>query len=315
VLIYLLKRFFSIIVTLFIASILIFAITQLLPGDVAQMILGEWATPETLAALRESLGLDQPVYIRYLGWMTGVLQGDLGESLSITGVRIADLLLDRSINSIFLAVIASLVVVPLSLILGGIAGIRKNSWLDKFISLSSIVAISIPEFVSGILLILLFSLTLGLLPSASSIDPEFGLWSQIDKLILPIMTLSLVLLGYIARMTRASFIDVASSNFVKTALLKGLTDWQIITRHMLRNALIPSITVVAMNVGWMIGGLVVVESLFAYPGLGGLVLYAIIQRDVPLIQNTVLFVVTAYMVLNLIADILYMLVNPRIRYR
>lgn len=314
-LVYLLKRFASIFITLFVASILIFAITQLLPGDVAQMILGEWATEETLAALRESLGLNLPVHVRYLDWMADVFHGDLGESLSITGVQISDLLIDRSVNSLFLALIASVVVIPISLALGSMAGIRKDSWLDKLISLSSMAAISIPEFVSGVLLILVFSLGLGWLPSASSIDPEMSLIAQMDKMILPIATLSFVLLGYIARMTRASVIDVASANYIKTALFKGLSDRKIITRHILRNALIPSITVIAMNVGWMIGGLVVVESVFAYPGLGSLLLYGIVQRDVLLIQDTALFIVTVYMVLNLTADILYMFVNPRIRYQ
>ncbi len=312
---YLLKRLFSIVITLFIASVLIFSITQLLPGDVAQMILGQHATPETLAALRVKLGLNDPAYQRFFMWLAGVFRGDLGESLSISGVRISDLLIDRSENSFFLAFIASVIVIPISLAFGAWAGINKGKFIDKLISLSSMVAISIPEFVSGILFILVFSLWLGVLPSASSIDPNLPLWMQLDAVVLPIMTLSLVLLGYIVRMTRASVIDSASSNYVKTALFKGLSDNQIIVRHILPNALIPSITVIAMNVGWMIGGLVVVETVFAFPGLGSLLLYAIVQRDVTLIQNTSLLVVTVYMFLNLLADILYMFVNPRIRYQ
>ena len=314
-LLYLFKRFFSILVSLFVASVLIFVIIQLLPGDVAQMILGQYATPETLDALRKSMRLYDPIHVRYWDWIAGVLQGDLGDSLSIKGVRIADLLSDRGGKSFFLAFFATVVVVPLSIALGAVAGIRKNTWVDKLISLSSMAAISIPEFVSGVLLILVFSLFLNVLPSASSLDPEISIWSQMDKLVLPIMTLSLVLLGYMARMTRASVIDVASSNYVKTAVFKGLSDRRIIVSHILRNALIPSITIIAMNVGWMIGGLVVVESVFAYPGLGSLLLYSIVQRDVPLIQDTALFIVAAYMGLNFLADILNMLVNPRLRCR
>ncbi len=310
---FLLKRLVSIVATMFVASLMIFAITQLLPGDVAQMILREFATPESLAALREQLGLTQPVHVRYLEWMLGALRGDLGESLSITGARVADLLADRVVNSLVLALVASVVVTPLSILMGALAGIRRSTWADRLISLTSMVAISVPEFVSGVLLILLFSLTLGVLPSASNLDPGVGYLAQADRLILPILTLSLVVLGYIARMTRASFIDALGSNYAKTALLKGLNDRQIIFRHVLPNALIPSVTVIAMNIGWMIGGLVVVESVFAYPGLGSLLLYGIVQRDVPLIQGTALFVVAAYMVLNFVADVLYIYLNPRLR--
>jgi peptide/nickel transport system permease protein len=314
VLFFLLKRFLSITATLLVASIMIFAITQLLPGDVAQMILREFATPESLAALREKLGLNEPALTRYVGWMLDAIRGNLGESLSITGARVSTLLADRVMNSLVLATVASVVVIPISILLGSIAGIRKNTWVDRIISLTSMVAISVPEFVSGVLFILFFSLTLGLLPSASNLDPGVGYLSQAGKLVLPILTLSLVLLGYIARMTRASFIDAMGSNYAKTALLKGLSDRHIITRHVLPNALIPSVTVIAMNIGWMVGGLVVVESVFAYPGIGSLLLYGIIQRDVPLIQGTALFVVAAYMLLNFIADILYIFLNPKLRY-
>lgn len=311
---FLLKRFFSFIITLVVASILIFVITQLLPGDVAQMILGRYATPESLNALRKSLGLFDPVHVRYLNWIGKVLKGDLGESLSVMGVKIADLLVISARNSLFLALCSSIFIIPLSLLLGTLAGLKRDTWVDKFLSLTTMVAISLPEFASGVFLILLFSLTLKWLPAASSINPNQSLMSQFSSLILPILTLSLVLLGYITRMTRASVIEVSSSNYVRTAFLKGLPNVQIILKHILRNALLPSITVIAMNIGWLIGGLVVVETVFAYPGLGSLLLFGIVQRDVPFIQATVLFIVMAYMVLNLIADLLYALLNPRIRF-
>jgi len=300
--------------TLIVASILIFVITQLLPGDVAQMILGRYATPESLNALRKSLGLFDPIHVRYLNWIGKVLKGDLGESLSVTGLKIADLLVLSTQNSLFLAICSSIFIIPLSLLLGTLAGLKRDTWVDKFLSLTTMVAISLPEFISGVFLILLFSLTLKWLPSASSINPNQSLLSQFPSLILPILTLSFVLLGYITRMTRASVIEVSSSNYVRTAILKGLPNVQIILKHILRNALLPSITVIAMNIGWLIGGLVVVETVFAYPGLGSLLLFGIVQRDVPLIQATVLFIVMAYMVLNLIADLLYALLNPRIRF-
>lgn len=310
---YIFKRAVSIIISLLVASIIIFVIVQILPGDVAQMILGQYQTPETLHQLRESLGLYDPFYVRYVRWISGILKGDLGISLSITGCRIADLLLDRSRNSLLLAACASLFVIPISLLIGTIAGLKRDTWVDKMVSLTTMVAISLPEFASGIFFILIFSLTFKLLPAMSNIDTNVDLLRQFPMLILPILTLSLVILGYIARMTRASVIEVSSSNYVRTAVLMGLPTSNVIVKHILRNALLPSITVIAMNMGWLIGGIVVVESVFAFPGLGSLLLYGVMQRDVPLIQASVLFVAAAYMILNFVADLLYLFLNPRLR--
>ena len=310
---YIFKRAVSIIISLLVASIIIFVIVQILPGDVAQMILGQYQTPETLHQLRESLGLYDPFYVRYVRWISGVLKGDLGISLSITGCRIADLLLDRSRNSLLLAACASLFVIPISLLIGTIAGLKRDTWVDKMVSLTTMVAISLPEFASGIFFILIFSLTFKLLPAMSNIDTNVDLLRQFPMLILPILTLSLVILGYIARMTRASVIEVSSSNYVRTAVLMGLPTSNVIVKHILRNALLPSITVIAMNMGWLIGGIVVVESVFAFPGLGSLLLYGVMQRDVPLIQASVLFAAAAYMILNFVADLLYLFLNPRLR--
>jgi len=310
---YIFKRTVSIIISLLVASIIIFVIVQILPGDVAQMILGQYQTPETLHQLRESLGLYDPFYVRYVRWISGVLKGDLGISLSITGCRIADLLLDRSRNSLLLAACASLFVIPISLLIGTIAGLKRDTWVDKMVSLTTMVAISLPEFASGIFFILIFSLTFKLLPAMSNIDTNVDLLRQFPMLILPILTLSLVILGYIARMTRASVIEVSSSNYVRTAVLMGLPTSNVIVKHILRNALLPSITVIAMNMGWLIGGIVVVESVFAFPGLGSLLLYGVMQRDVPLIQASVLFAAAPYMILNFVADLLYLFLNPRLR--
>ena len=310
---YIFKRTVSIIISLLVASIIIFVIVQILPGDVAQMILGQYQTPETLHQLRESLGLYDPFYVRYVRWISGILKGDLGISLSITGCRIADLLLDRSRNSLLLAACASLFVIPISLLIGTIAGLKRDTWVDKMVSLTTMVAISLPEFASGIFFILIFSLTFKLLPAMSNIDTNVDLLRQFPMLILPILTLSLVILGYIARMTRASVIEVSSSNYVRTAVLMGLPTSNVIVKHILRNALLPSITVIAMNMGWLIGGIVVVESVFAFPGLGSLLLYGVMQRDVPLIQASVLFAAAAYMILNFVADLLYLFLNPRLR--
>ena len=311
---FVLKRLGSLVVSLFVASIIVFVVVQLLPGDVAQMILGRSATPESLDAIRRSLGLYEPLHLRYLKWMMGVLRGDLGESLSVMGWRISDLLVQRAYYSLFLAGWAMVIIVPIALFLGTIAGLKHDSALDKFISLTTIVAFSLPEFATGAFLIFIFALCLKWLPAASAINPSVSLIKQLPALILPILTLSLALLGYQARMVRSSVIEVSSSNYVRTAFLKGLPRKDIFLRYVLRNALLPSVTVIAMNIGWLIGGLVIVETVFGYPGVGSLVLFAIVQRDVPLIQATVLFVVMGYVVLNFVADLLYMYLNPRIRH-
>jgi peptide/nickel transport system permease protein len=311
---YVLKRIGFMAATLLAASFIIFAMGQLLPGDVAEVLLGQDATPESLHEMRKSLGLYDPFYIRYVRWVSGVLRGDLGMSTSIRGYRVSDLLKGHSLNSIFLASFACILVIPVSLLLGIIAGLARNSWVDKFISLGTMIAISVPEFASGILLILFFGLFLKLFPSMSNVDPSVSLVKQWPMLVLPILTLSLVILGYIAKMARASIVEVSRSNYVRTAILKGLPDLQLILNHILRNSLLPSITVIAMNIGWLISGIIVVELVFAYPGMGSLLFFAIVQRDVPLIQATILFAVGAYMFLNFVADILYTFLDPRLRY-
>jgi len=310
---YFCQKLAAIILTLAAASLLIFAITQLMPGDVAQMILGEHATEESVAIMRHNLGLNEPWVLRYLKWAGGALRGDLGESLMAPGIKVGNLLLNNTKASLFLAAAATLIVIPLALALGCAAGLRRDTWLDRLISLGSMMAISLPEFVSGTFFIIVFSLKLGWLPAASLIDTTRSLWDQFQYLVLPIATLALVLLGYVARMTRASVIETAGQPYIRTAILKGLPLRQVVIRHLLRNALMPTVTVIAMNIGWLVGGLVVVETVFSYPGLGSLLIMGIIQRDVPLIQGAALFIVTAYMFFNLAADIIYRLLNPRLR--
>jgi peptide/nickel transport system permease protein len=314
VLTYVVKRLFFIVVALFIASILIFLIVEAVPGDVAQMILGQNVTEEALAALREKLGLNDPLHVRYFDWIGGILKGDMGESLSIPGVEVSDLIIRRGRNSLFLAGVATLFLVPLSILLGVLAGLNEDSWADNLISTLTLIVLSVPEFISGTFLMLLFSVWLGLLPATSAIDPTGALLPQFKLLILPILTVSLVLLGYVARMVRASVIDASRSYYARTAVLKGLPRIKVITRHILKNALLPAVTIIAMNLGWLIGGIIIVETVFGFPGLGRLVLFAIKQRDVPLIEASVLVMGGAYLVLNLLADIIYTWLNPRIRY-
>jgi len=311
---YILKRLVFILISLFVASIIIFLITEIIPGDVAQMILGRNVTPEALAALRERLGLMHPPYVRYLQWITGVVHGNLGDSLSMQGVHIADLIIRRGLNSLFLAAASTILLVPISLIMGVIAGLKEEKWPDTVVSTFSLVAISLPEFISGSFLMLVFSVWLKWLPAASSINTDVSMFRQIHLLILPIVTVSLVLLGYVARMVRASVIEASRSPYARTAVLKGLPPLVVNSRHILKNALLPSVTIIAMNIGWLFGGIIIVESVFGFPGLGSLVLFAIQQRDVPLIEDVVLLMAAAYLVLNLVADIVYAFLNPRIRY-
>ena len=307
------KRLFNMVITLFVASIIIFVLTEIMPGDVAQMILGQYATEESLEALRAQLGLDQSPLVRYADWIWGVIHGDLGTSLSMQGVSVSSLLLRRGRNSLFLAVAATIFLVPLSLFLGVIAGLKEGSWWDHLISTSSIIALSLPSFISGTFLMMIFAVWLKVVPAMSSIAPGANLFNVFPKLILPIVTVSLVLLGYVARMVRSSVIDASHSDYARTATLKGLPKLKVVW-HILRNALMPTVTVIAMNLGWLIGGLVIVETLFAYPGLGRLVYTAIQRQDIPLIQASVLLTSAVYLLLNLASDIIYTFLDPRIKY-
>ena len=307
------RRFAFMVLTLFIVSAVIFAVTELLPGDVAVMILGSEATDETLAALRTQLGLDRPAPARYVDWLSGAARGDFGESLRMR-TEVGPLVFERLKNSLALAGIAFVVGVPLALGLGIVAGLRKDGPIDKAITMTTLLGISVPEFVIGSVLIILFASLWPILPATSLIDPSANPLESVKYLILPATTLVLVTLAHTARMTRASVVRVLRTDYVRTATLKGMPRTRVILRHVLPNALLPSITIIAINVGWMIGGLIVVETVFGYPGLGQLTIFAVTNRDVPLVQAVALLVAMIYAVANLGADLLYAALNPRIRY-
>jgi peptide/nickel transport system permease protein len=299
--------------TLFVISIAIFAITQLLPGDVATSILGNQATPEDLATLRDQLGLNRPAPVRYVEWLEGITRGDWGRSLALN-TAVGPLLLQRLDRSLVLAALAFLLGVPLAIALGVIAGVCRDKLPDHLISVGTLVAVSLPEFVTGSVLIVVFASWLHLFPPSSLVEPGASPLQLLRSLVLPAVTLTLVMLAHTARMTRASMIEVLAADYIRTATLKGLPWHEVIIRHALKNALLPTITVIAMNVGWLIGGLIVVESVFGYPGLGRLLIEAIQNRDVPLLQAIALLVAAVYAFSNLIADLLYAQLNPRIRY-
>jgi peptide/nickel transport system permease protein len=311
---YLLRRLGFIVLTLFLASVIIFAATQLLPGDVAQVMLGKFATEQALANLREELGLDRPAYVQYFDWLGRFIVGDWGNSM-VSRQPVRPLIAARIRNSAMLALVALLLYVPFGILFGVIAALKREKPLDQLISGFSMAFVGLPEFVTGLLLISAFAFGLAVLPANSSIAPDTSFREAFPSLILPAITVSLTGLGYITRMTRASTIDVLNTDYVRAADLKGLPHRRVLMLHVLRNSLLPTVTVVAMGIGYLIGGLIIAESVFGYPGLGRLIVYGIQRRDVVLVQACSMVVVLVYSISNLIADILYSILNPRIRYR
>jgi peptide/nickel transport system permease protein len=312
---YFLERLIYIIITLLLISAIIFFVTMVLPGNAAVMILGEYATPESLAALEKELGLSRPVYVQYFSWIAGILEGDFGKSLSMAQ-PIAPLLLFRLKNSAILAAFSLLVVTLTAIPLGVWASLRQNSTADRAIQVTSYLGISIPEFATGTLLILLFAgPAFQLFPAGGFVPFSESPIRALHHLILPTLTLIIVLIAHIMRQTRSEMIEVLHANYVRTARLKGLPEWIVIYKHALRNALLPTVTVLATDVGYLMGSVVVVEEVFAYPGLGRLIIYSIVNRDIPLLQATTLLVASIYALSNFAADLAYAWLNPRIRYR
>jgi peptide/nickel transport system permease protein len=309
---YLIRRLGFIILTLILASIIIFAVTQLLPGDVAGIILGQFATETALANLREELGLNRPLPVQYWDWATGFIRGDWGNSL-VSRVPIRPMVMQRLGNSAMLAALALLIYVPLGIFFGVIAALKRDKWPDQLITGISMAFVGLPEFVSGLLLISFLAIGLEWFPANSSINPDSTFREALPYLILPAITVSLTGLGYIARMTRSGTIDVLRTDYVRAADLKGLPAGQVLIRHVLRNSLLPTVTVVAMGIGWLLGGLIVTEAVYGYPGLGRLIVYGIQRQDLPLIQASSMIIVAIYSFSNLAADILYGFLNPRIR--
>lgn len=309
---YLLRRFSFLLLTLLITSMVVFAVTQLLPGDVARVILGREAGEAALNSLRQELGLDKPLPVRYYNWLENFIQGDWGKSYS-TRSEIRPLVMGRLRNSLMLAGLILIISVPLAILLGVLAGLRENSVLDNIISVASLSVVGLPEFVTGLVLIQIFSFRLKLFPANSSIRPTTTFVEALPMLVLPALTATLVLLAYIARLTRAGVIEELKQQYVRTADLKGLPYRTVIFKHVLRNALIPTITVIAISMGWLISGLIVIENVFNYPGLGRLMVFAIDRRDLPLLQAVTMVAVLGFALSNLVADILYAILDPRIR--
>ncbi len=310
---YVLQRLVYIAVTLVLISVLVFAITQILPGNVARMILDQYATPESLQALEAKLGLNDPYPVQYWRWASALLRGDLSRSL-IMDQPIGPLLWPALQRSAVLALLSIVAVTVLGLGLGILAAVRQNRPADHAISVFTFLGISVPEFFWGIVLMLVFAGYLRWLPAAGYAPISEGLWPWLSHLIVPVATLTFTLLAHVSRLTRSSVLEVLQSPYIRAARAKGLPERVVLVRHALRNGLLPTITVLALDVGWLIGGIVVVETIFAFPGVGRLLMFAIQRRDLPLLQVTILIVTSVYCCANLAADLLYAYVNPRIRY-
>jgi len=310
---YITRRILLLLLTMIITSAIIFALTQLLPGDIARLALGRDASEVALERERERLGLNVPLPEQYVTWLSGFVTGDWGVGFTRGSPPVRPLVMDRLGNTLLLAGMTLLISIPLSIFLGVIAALREDSWIDSLISLVSLSVVGLPEFVTGIILINLFAFEFDVLPSTSLISNNMTLGRWLEILILPAVTATLVLLGYISRMTRAGVIDELKKPYVRTATLKGIPQTQIIFKHVLRNALLPTITVIAISIGWLIGGLVVIEEVFTYPGLGRELVAAVKTKNIPMIQAIVMLIIFTYAISNLVADVLYAVLNPRIR--
>ncbi len=297
--------------TLLIVSVIISTGVELLPGDLAEAILGQSATPETVAAFRRETGLDQPVHIRYFNWLGGILQGDLGTSLA-TKREISELIGGRFKNTLFLAGLAAVIAVPLAVTLGVLAALYRYSLYDRLVNIVTLTSISFPEFFVGYILILFLAVKVNIFPGISNVSGDIGFWEHVYRIILPALVLTLVIVAHMMRMTRAAIINLLASPYIEMAMLKGISKWRIITHHALPNALAPIINVIVINLAYLVVGVVVAEVVFAYPGLGQLFVDSVSKRDFPVVQACTLIFAATYILLNLTADILSILSNPRL---
>ncbi|MDA7551386.1 ABC transporter permease [Rhodobacteraceae bacterium] len=299
------------VLTLFVVSLVIFTSVEMLPGDFAQAILGQSATAETLQAYRDELGLERPAVSRYLEWLGNAVQGDLGASLA-NGKPISELIGARLGNTLFLAGMTAAIAVPFAVSLGILAALFRNSWFDRSISVSTLTSISFPEFFVAYVLILWFAIKLQWFPALANIASDSPFETRVFNSILPSLTLTLVVTAHMMRMTRASIINLMASPYIEMARLKGASPSRTVLRHALPNAVAPIVNVVALNLGYLITGVVIVEVIFVYPGLGQLLVDSVTRRDLPVVQAACLIFAGTFIILNLIADVVAIVSNPRL---
>ena len=310
---YALRRLGTVVFILVVMSLLVFLATHALPSNTAALILGQYRTPETVAALEHKLGLDLPLPVQYWNWARDILHGDLGQSL-VMERPIAPMLWEAFGRSAILAVAAMVVVASIGVTMGVVAAVWRGRWPDHAVSVFAYLGISVPEFYWGLVLILVFAGTFHLLPASGIGNLSDGLGHYISFLVLPVVTLALGYLAHVSRLTRSSMAEQMDSMYVKVARARGLPERVVIVRHALRNALLPTITVLAQDFGFLIGGIVAIETIFAYPGLGRLLIFALQRQDLPLMQAAILVLTAVFCLANLGADLLYGIANPRIRY-
>lgn len=310
---FLARRLALMLLTLWVASALLFGVTHLLPGDVGRVLLGPFAPQEAVDLLNRQLGLDRPVLVRYGAWLGRVLQGDWGESYAFEA-PVLPLVARRLGSSLLLAGFALLILLPAAVGLGVAAALHEGRLVDRLVSVGGLALGAIPEFVTGVVLLVVFAVWLGWLPASSALPEGAGLGEAMRRLLLPALSLMLVLFSYLARMIRAGTLEALASDYTRTAVLKGLPRRVVVWRHVVRNALPPTVAVIGSQVGWLVGGLVVVEALFNYPGLGNLMLFAASNNDVPLLVGCGLAVTLVYMLGNLSADLIHAALDPRVRH-
>ena len=294
-------------------AVLVFMLLQLLPGDPAVAIAGNEATPEAIDRIRTQLGLDRPLLEQLLSWFNRLAHGDFGKSL-ILNQSVVSAVIERLPVTLSLSFLSLLVTLPAGISLGVLAAYWRNTWLDSFVMVTALLGVSMPSFWLGILSVILFSVTLGWLPPAGYVPISQGLWPWFSALIQPAIVLALFQIGFLARITRSAMLDVLDQDFIRTARAKGVDEWHTITKHAFRNTLIPVVTVTGIIISLLIGGSVVVEQVFALPGIGRLIVQGILARDYPLVQGTMLIFGFSFVMINVLVDIVYMLVDPRVRF-
>ncbi len=306
------RRLILSLVTLIIISLIVYVGVEALPGDSATGYLGQWATPESLAALREEFGLNDPIHVRYLNWLGDILRGDLGVSM-VKRKPVAELIGNRFRNTVVLTITSALVGIPLAIILGVIAGLMRDKLPDVIISTTSIVAMTLPGFVTATVLIYIFAIRLDWFPAITLVPSDVPVIELFDTMLLPIITLTMIMVAHILRLVRTNMIDVMVSDYVQMARLKGVPTRQIVFKHALPNAMLPTINIVALTLAWLVGGVAIIETVFNFPGIGKLLIDAITDRDFALVQGIAMILSGIYIALNLTADLLSLVLNPKLR--
>ncbi|WP_311267600.1 ABC transporter permease [Sphingobium sp. WCS2017Hpa-17] len=306
------KRFASSLLTLLLVSVTIFIIAQLLPGDAAQEALGQSATPQQVAALRHEMGLDRPAYVRYASWLTGMVSGDPGQSL-VANMPVSEVISERLPNSLLLAALTALVAVPVALAIGIGSAMNRGGRLDRALNVATLSMVAVPEFLVATIAVLIFSVKLRWLPSIAMASEEMGWGDYLRGVAMPILTLSVIVIAQMARMTRAAVIDQMDRPYVEMAVLKGVAPVQVVLKHIMPNAIAPIVNAMALSLSYLLGGAVIVETIFNYPGLASLMVNAVTSRDMPLLQACAMIFCAAYLLLMLIADVTAILANPRLR--